>query len=160
MNYSNNVKVLMVPEIALERQYQFSRSKCLEVQQFDYQLRRTRNESLKTVGGTIQPTLVFTLRLTSFLNAEIFYDHLKKREPFGYTFLFNATFNPETNMLDHADDEMLVRGYVVDVQEEFNARRSDKKHLALITVELKLTTITYVGEGRELEHRISNTVDY
>ena len=150
----------MVPEIALERQYKFSRSKCLAVQRFDYQLCRTRNESLKTVGGTIQPTLVFTLRLTSFLNAEIFYDHLKKREPFGYTFLFNATFDRETNLLDHADDEMLVRGYVVDVQEDFNTGLSDHKHQALITVELKLTTITYVGEGRELEHRISNTVDF
>lgn len=160
MNYSNNVKVLMVPEIAFESQYPFHRSKCLVVQDFDYKLRRTRDEQQHTIGGTIQPTMVFTLRLTSFLNADIFYDHLRRQEPFGYTFFFNASFDRETDQLASADDQMLVRGYVVDIKEEFRTGRSDQNHQVLLTIEFKLTSITYVGEGKVLEHRISNTIDY
>ena len=88
----------------------------------------------------------------------MFYKQLVQNELFAHTFVFNATFD-QNKRLKHFDDAMVVRGYVVDVKEDYNPVKTDGHTMdqMLIGVKLLLSSITYLGkENRHKKLEITN----
>ena len=55
------------------------------------------------------------------------------------------------------DDAMVVRGYVVDIKEDYAPATSDATDQMLVEVTLLLSRITYVGkEDRHMQLEITN----
>ena len=59
-----------------------------------------------------------------------------------YSFIFNATFD-EHQRLTLYDDAIAIKGFVVDVAEAFQSKTEEQM---LLTVEVLLNRITYVGK--------------
>ena len=72
---------------------------------------------------------------------------MQSNELFDHTFIFNATFD-ENDRLKSYGDAMVVRGYVVDVKEDYDATVTKDGFVQqiLIHVTLLLSSITYVGK--------------
>ena len=72
---------------------------------------------------------------------------MQRNELFDHTFIFNASFD-QTDRLKTYDDAMIVRGYVVDVKEDYDATETEDgtSQQILIQVTLLLSSVTYVGK--------------
>lgn len=144
-NLSNNIKAILIPEDFSEMA-RVSQDKCLTLQHFDYKCQRCRNEEGTPYGSTVSVILNCTFRTVEDLH--IYYDCLKKNSPQAFTFIFNATFDPHKHLYDY-EDAMIVNGYVVDIEEDFNSAMNEagETEQILCNVKMLLSNITYVGKS-------------
>ena len=87
---------------------------------FSYKCQRSRNDAGFPYGETTPTELLFTIRLGAPDDGKVFYQQMQRNELFDHTFIFNASFD-QTDRLKTYDDAMIVRGYVVDVKEDYDA---------------------------------------
>jgi hypothetical protein len=80
-------------------------------------------------------------------DGKVFYQQMQRNELFDHTFIFNASFD-QTDRLKTYDDAMIVRGYVVDVKEDYDATITENGTVQqiMIQVNLLLSSITYLGK--------------
>lgn len=121
-----------------------SQEHCLVLQHFDYKCQRSRNESGEPYGTTMSATLNCTIRSAGCL--QVFYDHLKSNATHNYTFAFNATFDEQKLLYDY-EDAMVVSGYIIDVEEDFDtdSDENDETRQMLLSIKILLSNITYIG---------------
>ena len=144
---SDHLKAILYPENILENHSVIvEKDKCPTIQDFSYQCQRTRNDAGIPYGHTTPTELHFTIRLGKPDDGKVFYKQLVQNELFAHTFIFNATFD-QNKRLKHFDDAMVVRGYVVDVKEDYNPVKTEDQTMdqMLIGVTLLLSSITYLG---------------
>lgn len=151
---SNHIKALLIAEDITETS-RVAQHKCLTLQHFDYKCQRPRNEAGEPYGATVSVTLNCTLRSTD--DIRVFYDRLKSNAVFSYTCVFNAVFDAQKNLSDY-EDAMIVTGYVIDVEEEFDSASGEKgdNEQMLVHVKILLSSITYVGRNNNKTLSIIN----
>ena len=145
---SDHLKAILYPENILDNHSEnVEKDMCPTIQDFSYQCQRTRNDAGIPFGHTTPSELHFTIRLGKPDDGKIFYQQLVENELFAHTFIFNATFD-QNKRLKHFDDAMVVRGYVVDVKEDYNPVKTDDQTVdqMLIEVTFLLSSITYLGK--------------
>ncbi len=155
---SDHLKAILYPDNLLDTRNSVEKDKCPTIQHFAYQCQRNRNDAGIPYGSTKSTELHFTIRLGKPDDAKTFYYQLTQNELFDFTFIFNATFDQNMRLKNY-DDAMIVRGYVVDVNEDYNPILTEKgtTEQMLVEVTLLLGSITYVGkEERYKKLEITN----
>ena len=119
---------------------------------FSYKCQRSRNDAGFPYGNTLPSELKFTIKLGDPNDSKLYYGQLKDNELFDYSFLFNPSFDDSKN-LTKFDDAMIVRGYVVDVKEDFDSGGTTNATAdqVLLEVTLLLSSISYVGKDNQLK---------
>jgi hypothetical protein len=148
---SNYQKVVLYPESYQENElHNVEKSQCFTVQDFSYECCRNRNDAGFPYGNTLPSTLKFTVRLQSPDSGKLFYQQMKENALFYYTFFFNATYG-DFNRLKSFEDAMVVKGYVVDIEEQYDCQvaADGKPNQMLISVTLLLGSVIYKGMERD-----------
>ncbi len=142
---SNNIKATLILE-DFSGMKQVAQEKCLTVQHFDYKCQRCRNEEGIPYGSTVSVILNCTIRTVN--NLQGFYDNLKSNNPFTYTFVFNAVFDPQKKLSDY-EDAMIVVGHIIDIDETFDSstKANGESDQIFCNIKLLLSSITYVGKS-------------
>lgn len=146
INYSDYLKAVLYPDNFLEVGENVEKRLFQTIQNFSYKCQRNRNDAGLPYGNTTPTELQFTVKLESPDDSKVFYQQMQKNELFDHTFIFNATFD-ENDRLKSYGDAMIVRGYVVDVKEDYDATVTEDGTVQqiLIQVNLLLSSITYIG---------------
>ena len=147
LKYSDHLKAVLFPENLLEVGENVEKRLCKTVQHFSYKCQRSRNDAGIPYGNTTPTELLFTIKLESPDDSKVFYQQLQQNELFNHSFLFNATFD-QRDRLKAYDDAMIVKGFVVDVKEDYDASVTEDgtAQQILIQVTLLLSSLTYVGK--------------
>lgn len=148
--YSNELKALVVPENFLDNPMNVLKENCLTVQHFDYECDHKRNDSDEVYGPTEPVILRFSVRVNSPAHARVFYKSLVSNSYFNFSFLFNTTFNANQRIADY-EDGMVVNGYVVSVEENFNsaANQNGEDEQILLDVTLLVRSVIYLGREQQ-----------
>lgn len=153
---TNHLKAILYADNLLENSRNVEKDKCPTIQHFLYTCQRSRNDTGIPYGNTTPTELKFTIRLGKPDDAKIFYQQIRMNELFFFSFIFNANFDQNKRLKDY-DDAMVVRGYVVDIKEDYAPATSDATDQMLVEVTLLLSRITYVGkEDRHMQLEITN----
>mgnify|MGYP007133705632 CR=1 FL=1 len=155
LNYSDHLKAVLYPANFMEVEERVEKRLCQTIQDFSYKCQRNRSDAGVPYGNTMPTELTFTIKLGSPDEGKVFYQRMQQNELFDHTFLFNATFD-EQDRLKLYEDAMIVRGYVVDVKEDYDATVTEDgvAQQILIQVTLLLSSITYMDKennGKILE---------
>ena len=144
---SDHLKAILFSDNILENGRNVEKDKCPTIQHFTYQCQRNRNDAGIPYGRTVPTELRFTIRLGKPDDGKIFYQQLVLNNLFDHTFIFNATFDQNKRLRDY-DDAMVVRGYVVDVKEDYDPVMTANGTMdqMLIEVTLLLSSIIYLGK--------------
>lgn len=147
LKYSDHLKAVLFPENFQEVGENVEKRLCKIVQHFSYKCQRSRNDAGIPYGNTTPTELQFTIKLESPDDSKVFYQQLQQNELFNHSFVFNATFD-QRDRLKTYDDAMIVKGFVVDVKEDYDAKVTEdgSAQQILIKVTLLLSSITYVGK--------------
>lgn len=145
-NLSNQTKALLIAEDLSEMSVA-SQENCITLQHFSYACHRSRNEAGVPYGSTVSAVLQFTIKSLSEKDGKLFYERLKSNSVYSYTFVFNATFDSRKH-LSHYGDALIVSGYVVDVEDDFNTTLAPDggTEQMLLHVKLLLSSLSYVGK--------------
>ena len=146
-NFSDHLKAVLYPENLMEVEENLEKRLCQTIQHFSYKCQRSRNDAGIPYGNTTPTELQFTVKLETPDDSKVFYQRMQQNELFDHTFLFNATFD-QRDRLKSYDDAMIVRGFVVDVKEDYDATVTNNGTVQqiLVQVNLLLSSITYVGK--------------
>lgn len=147
LNYSDHLKAVLYPYNLQDVEENLEKRLCQTIQHFSYKCQRSRNDAGIPYGNTTPTELQFTVKLDTPDDSKVFYQRMQQNELFDYTFLFNATFD-QRDRLKSYDDAMIVRGFVVDVKEDYDAMVNEDGSVQqiLIQVTLLLSSITYVSK--------------
>lgn len=147
LNYSDHLKAVLYPYNLQDVEENLEKRLCQTIQHFSYKCQRSRNDAGIPYGNTTPTELQFTVKLDTPDDCKVFYQRMQQNELFDYTFLFNATFD-QRDRLKSYDDAMIVRGFVVDVKEDYDAMVNEDGSVQqiLIQVTLLLSSITYVSK--------------
>ena len=159
LKYSDHLKAVLYPENLQEVGNNVEKRLCQTIQHFSYKCQRSRNDAGFPYGETTPTELQFTIRLGAPDDGKVFYQQMQRNELFDHTFIFNASFD-QTDRLKTYDDAMIVRGYVVDVKEDYNSAVTLQGNFVPMQIEvtLLLSSITYVG--KENRHCILNITQF
>lgn len=107
------------------------------VQTYDYRLKRSRTETGKPYGPTLSVSLNCTLNTLTPDAGNEFYRRLQSPHTHPFTFLFGEKVG------------MVVRGYVVDIQESFSTSTYDdgRTKQMQMQVSILISEINYLGES-------------
>lgn len=143
-NISNQVKALFITDDIAEMS-QIPQSKCLTLQHYHYKCQRSRDDMGNPYGATL--TVLLNCSFRNIPDTQMFYERLHDNNPYTYTFIFNATFDEYKN-LERYENAMTVKGYIVDIEEQFDSKPmvNGKSDQMLVNVKLLLTRITYKGK--------------
>ena len=147
LKYSDHLKAVFYPDNLQEVEENLEKRLCQTIQHFSYKCQRSRNDAGIPYGSTTPTELQFTVKLETPDDSKVFYQRIQQNELFDYTFLFNATFDHRDRLKSY-DDAMIVRGFVVDVKEDYDASVNEDGTVQqiLIRVTLLLSSITYVSK--------------
>ena len=147
LNFSDHLKAVLYPENLMEVEENLEKRLCQTIQHFSYKCQRSRNDAGIPYGNTTPTELQFTVKLETPDDSKVFYQRMQQNELFDHTFLFNATFD-QRDRLKSYDDAMIVRGFVVDVKEDYDATVTNNGTVQqiLVQVNLLLSSITYLGK--------------
>ena len=126
------------------------REHCLPLQHFSYECRYKRNAGGDVYGASLPVYLDFTVRVASPESIKDFFREIVDNDRPAFSVLFNATFGPTARLADY-EDGMIVRGYVVDIEEEYeSAPGADNiSEQMLAHIKLLVTSITFLGASEE-----------
>lgn len=155
--FSNELKAILVMEDVSSPEAAVWQDKSFTVQQFSYDCRRDRNQQGEPYGATLPSFLDFTIRVSSGDSAREFFERMYEREPFPYSFLFNARFDAQRKMSEY-EDAMVASGYIIDVLESYdNEPQPDgSSEQMLISARLLLCHLAYLGKENVLKLIINN----
>lgn len=145
--YSDHLKAVLYPDSILEHGRNIEKRVCHTIQHFAYQCRRSRNDAGFPYGGTTPTEMQFTIRLGHPDDGKVFYQRMQSNVLFDHTFIFNITYGPFDRM-ESFEDAMVVKGYVVDVKEDYDTAVLEDGTMNQIRMEVTLlvSSITYLGK--------------
>ena len=144
--YSNELKAVVIADEFQGIMQNVLKEKCLTVQQFDYHCEYNRNHNGEHFGSQKPGILNFSIRVNTMLQAKPFYRSLVGTGDFEFTFLFNPHFGPNQRLTSY-EDGMVIDGYVVSVEENFNSAKNlyDRDEQVTINVEILIRSVIYLG---------------
>lgn len=110
---------------------------CFMVQEYEYRLKRSRTDTGRPYGPTLSVSLSCTLKMLTPDGGNEFYRSLQSPSPHPFAFLFGEQVG------------LVVRGYVVDIEEAFETTTDDNastKQMSL-KITILITEINYIGES-------------
>ena len=146
INLSNHLKAVFYPgNILTEDVYGIHMDHCFTVLHFNYECSKERDKAGFPFGNTKNTFLNFTLRLMRPEDGKLFYRQMQQNEPGSYTFLFNVKH--ENHRIKSSEDDMVVNGYVVDVEDDYTTTPMSDGSTEQMQIHVKLlvANITYVG---------------
>ncbi len=152
MAYINSLyNAMLVAEDVNEVGASITRDKCYVVQHYSYSSERRRHDVQMIESMEMSSYIDFVIRIANANAGKQFYQQMRVNEAFTYSFLFNATFNGSGRMLGY-EDGMIVKGYIVDIEEDISASNQEegKDTQVLMKVKLLLNSITYIGNEKSL----------
>ncbi len=152
MAYINSLyKAMLVAEDVTEVGASITKDKCYVVQHYTYSSERDRHDIQMMDSLEESSYIDFVIRVADTGTGKQFYQHMMVNEAYTYSFLFNAKFNGSGRMQGY-DDGMMVKGYIVDIEEDISASNSEdgKDTQVLMKVKLLLNSITYIGNETSL----------
>lgn len=154
--FSNQLKALLVLEDITEQGVSVWQNNCFTVQHYHYLCRRERNDAGIPYGRTVPSFLEFTIRVAAADSAKTLMERMQSQESFPFSFVFNASF-AENRRLSDWEDAMVVRGYLVDVEETYDKTQAEAgaQEQMLIKGRLLLSNLAYVGRERVMKLTIT-----
>jgi len=156
-SYSNHLKAVFYAGNILEEDVlNVMKERCMTIQDFSYQLKRSRDKAGIPYGPTTSTILTFTLRMLHPNDTKQFYIWLNDAHPYSCTFLFNASFT-ENNRLKSYEDAMVVNGYVVDIEDDYNSAlmADGSAEQVVVTVKMLVNTIVYKGQNDQNDRKLT-----
>ncbi len=143
---SNHIKATLFLEDFTEGNPPVYQSKCLTVQEFNYNLRRSRDDFGVPYGPTVSVIMNFAVRIIRPEDGKAFYKRMSDFTPHSYTFFFNAAFNTDRQLSDY-EDAMVANGHIIDLEQVYNDKplADGTTEQMLLKVKLLLTDITFEG---------------
>ena len=150
--YSNELKAVVVMENFLDNPINILKENCMTVQHFNYECSHKRNESGDIYGASNPVILDFAVRVNSPQQAKVFYKELVSNQPVDFSFLFNVTYSEYQRMSDY-EDGMVVNGYIVHIEEEYNSSSNQTGSSTQIELHVKVLTrsVTYLGADNHFQ---------
>ena len=146
------IRAMLVAEDITMVKNSITKDKCYVVQHYFYESQRERVGARMISGVEDSSYINLVIRIAAAGTGRQFYQQMTENEPFVYSILFNATFNGSDRLLDF-DDAMMVKGYIVDIEETISTGNlihgADTQ--VLMKLKLLLNTITYIGSERNIE---------
>lgn len=154
----NAIKGLVVTENLANKEGQTvdeNSPTCYTLQDYGYSSHRQRGNGGFPYGPTLSTCLDFTVRLESSNGGKAFYENMDINEPTFFTFLFDTMLSKK-NTLSGFANALVVRGYVVDVEESYDKdpdkdatieNETGKPRMMLMRVKLLMTDISFVGDN-------------
>lgn len=154
---SNQLKALLVMEDVTEEGVNVWQNSSFTVQHFSYQCRYQRNDAGMPYGPTLPSFLDFTVKISSNESAQQLFERMSMSESFPYSFLFNASFNANRRLAE-CEDAMVVRGFLVELDEAYDDGNPDKgtQEQMLVRCRLLVCNIAYQGREDVLKLTITN----
>ncbi len=152
MAYTNSLlKAMLVAEDVTLVRESVTKDKCYVVQHFSYGSQRNRLASQMVNRMEDSSYIDFVVRIADTYSGKQFYQQMKDSEPYTYSFIFNAVYNGSGRLLDY-EDVMMVKGYIIDIEEDISASNQDEGRdtQVLMKVRLLLCSITYLGNESNL----------
>ncbi len=152
MAYTNSLlRAMLVAEDVTQVGESITRDKCYVVQHFTYGNQRNRLAVQMMNRMEDSSYIDFVIRVADAYSGKQFYQQMKDSEPYTYSFIFNAAYNSSGRLQDY-DDVMMVKGYIIDIEEDISASNQNEGHdtQVLMKVKLLLSSITYIGNESNL----------
>ena len=131
---------------------------CFKIINFSFQCSRSLNDLGLPYGPTLPSTLEFTCKAGTAEKIKPFYQHLSRTATGTYNFLFDPTFEANSNdnskHLKSYDDAMTVRGNLIDLVDVYTTKENDEANQMLVTVKLLITEIVFIGDTASKNQRI------
>lgn len=120
------------------------------VQHFSYDSKREHNYVQGSTYHIEDATIIdVTLRLNTSDAPKSFMEQIKDPGLQAYSFIFNPTYT-KFGRLESMDDAMVVRGYIVDVEEEYKlVSGKEEQEQMLMHVKLLANQILFLGKTKE-----------
>jgi len=147
---SNNMKVLFAGFNFQERRVSTKRQ-YVTVQKYDYKFSRNINAYGRAYGNSSGGLVTVTLRVSSGYDFRDYYERLKSNEPSMFSLVFNAVFDDHGVLSDY-DSALLVNGYVVSMDEEYDRTSADEEGEQMcLTMGILIAGVSYVGINDNLD---------
>jgi len=147
---SNNVKVSFIGFNFQDRQKTFRR-RCLTVQDFRYEFSRNINAYGKAYGASSGGIVSLTLRTGTQYNFRDCYESLKTNEAKTVSLVYNAVFDDFGELFDY-DGAMIISGYVVSLEEDYNRTNSDVEGEQMcLKMDILIARVSYIGVNSQLD---------
>jgi hypothetical protein len=118
----------------------------LTVQHFDFNCFRPRNNIGVPYGPSNASLMQITLKTVSADGYKELYDRLQSDELYHFSVVFNASFD-EFKLLKEYGDAMMVVGYIVEIEEEFDTVDKPKQGM-MLSMKILLHTLSMVGKNQ------------
>lgn len=107
------------------------------VQEYEYRLKRSRTDTGKPYGPTLSVTLNCMVNMLTPDGGNEFYRRLQSSSPHPFSFLFGEQVG------------LVVRGYIVDIEEAFATTSGDSVSTKQMNLRIKIliSEINYIGES-------------
>ena len=117
---------------------------CATLQHFAYECHRERNWEGYPYGSTMPVLMDLVVKVSQTATGKEFYENMDTNEPMVFTVLFDNTFAGK-KVLDDYQNALIVRGYVVDIEEEFdkNPGSGGRHNMMLLRVKTLVSNICY-----------------
>lgn len=142
------LKAIVVMANLLEEGVAITRDQCMSVEHFDYRCARKRDAKGRTYRASEPAILNFSVRINSAEQAQPFYKQLTDSGRCPLSFIFNATFANTSKRLTDYDDALVVDGYVVDVQEDFQSSPMIEQREQQILFRARMLVRSIIYKGR------------
>ncbi|MCR4766194.1 MAG: phage baseplate assembly protein V [Bacteroidaceae bacterium] len=123
----------------------------LTVQHLSYACTRSRDEAGFPYGPVLTTILDFTIRLQLPEDSKLFHVRMHENSVYTYSFVFDPEFLPSGKKnIKGFTSALIVQGYVVDVEEFFDAKpdATGTSKQVEVRVKLLLTSITFAGKNQ------------
>ena len=152
--YSNELKAIIVADDFLENPMNILKDNCLTVQRFEYLCEHKRNAAGEVYGPTEPVILKLSVRVNSPRHTKVFFRHLLSNGYYSYSILFNASFNTNQRLSNY-EDGLVVNGYVVSVEENYNADKSitGEEEQMMLDVIIMASSVTYLGREEKSNYK-------
>lgn len=145
---SNELKAVVVTENFLEEPKNILKENCLTIQQFSYNCVHKRNSAGEVYGATKPVILDIKVRVNSPYHVKVFYSALEQNQHHDFSILFNVTFQANGHLADY-EDGMVVNGYVVKVEEDYQGTKNRESHDERMMLNVKILVRSAIYLGKE-----------
>ena len=150
------LKAVLFTDNFLDQPANLVKSNCYTVQDYRYHCYRERDEFRNPYGTILSEYLDFSVIVSNVRGTKIFYERLEDPESNYFSFVFNASFNEIGRLTDY-EDGLIVKGYVIDIEEKCLNDDENSQEQLLLHVKILFNQLSFLG--KETVHNLIFTND-
>ena len=151
------MSVIVVTDDITESGITIWKDNCYTLQHLSYKCSRDRNALGVPYGPNLPSILEFSVKMESSQAGKAFYQRMQTRESCPFSFLYSASFTARGSF-SKCENSMVARGYIVNLEEFHETALVEKEvqELMILNVTIRLSSLIYSGEKRNLTLTITN----